>query len=56
MKSLLCTVVLCLNLLLIFSSCYRMPTDDDFSVVPTVNNPAVTNEKPGTFLPGMTRY
>lgn len=27
------------------SSCYRMPTDDDFCLVPATNNPAVTHEK-----------
>ncbi|WP_154017890.1 hypothetical protein [Candidatus Protochlamydia phocaeensis] len=34
-------------------SCYRMPTENDFSVVPTTNNPAVTNEKTESLLPGM---
>lgn len=34
------------------AGCYRMPTDDDFSLVPTTNNPAVTCEK-SEGLPGM---
>lgn len=33
----------CLGISLV--SCYRMPTENDFSVVPTTNNPAVTYEK-----------
>lgn len=35
------------------TGCYRMPTEDDFSVVPTTNNPAVTCEKNDNFLPGL---
>lgn len=42
---LLCTLLL--------TSCYRMPTEDDFSVVPTTNNPAITQEKNTNFIPGM---
>ena len=34
------------------TGCYRMPTDDDFSLVPTTNNPAVTCEK-SQGLPGL---
>jgi hypothetical protein len=37
-------------------SCYRMPTENDFSVVPTTNNPAVTCEKPNTILPAGLGY
>ena len=35
------------------TSCYRMPTENDFSLVPTTNNPAVTCEKSANFLPGV---
>jgi hypothetical protein len=35
------------------TSCYRMPTENDFSVVPTTNNPAVTCEKNDSMLPGL---
>ena len=28
------------------TSCYRMPTDDDYCLVPTTNNPDVIREKP----------
>lgn len=35
-------------------SCYPMPTENDFSVVPTTNNPAVTKEVNNTSLvPGV---
>ena len=44
---LLLAVCLCLT------SCYRMPTEDDFSEVPTTNNPAVTCEKATNILPGV---
>lgn len=37
-----------------FASCYRMPTEEDYSVVPSVNNPDVTREKPSNnFTPSM---
>lgn len=34
-------------------SCYRMPTENDFSVVPTTNNPSVTYEKNDGLLSGI---
>ena len=40
-------------LTVVLSSCYRMPAEDEFSVGPTTNNPAVTNERPESFIPGM---
>jgi hypothetical protein len=39
--------------LILLTGCYRMPTENDFSVVPTTNNPAVTCEKNDQFIPGM---
>lgn len=33
--------------------CYRMPTENDFSVVPTTNNPAVTCEKNDSLIPSI---
>jgi hypothetical protein len=36
---------------IICTSCYRMPTEDDFCVVPATNNPAVTREKPQGLVP-----
>ncbi len=35
------------------TSCYRMPTENDFSVVPTTNNPALTCEKNNSVIPGI---
>ncbi len=35
------------------ASCYRMPTENDFSVVPTTNNPAVTYEKNDSLIPSV---
>ncbi len=34
------------------SSCYRMPGEDDYSLIPTTNNPSVTREGPSTLIPG----
>lgn len=48
---LLLTFFACLSICL--TSCYRMPTENDFSVVPTTNNPAVTCEKTTNMLPGL---
>ncbi|KIC71379.1 Uncharacterized protein PRO82_001843 [Candidatus Protochlamydia amoebophila] len=52
MKKIATVLSLC-SLLLILSSCYRMPGENEFSVVPTTNNPSVTCEKPNSFLPGL---
>ncbi len=45
--------ILFLSLSLLLTSCYRMPTENDFSTVPTTNNPAVTCEKYVAPFPGM---
>ena len=46
-------VLTCFVLLIViaFSGCYRMPTENDFSTVPTTNNPSVTCEKNDPLLP-----
>lgn len=31
--------------IVLLQACYRMPTESDYSVIPTTNNPAVTNER-----------
>ncbi|QLH35281.1 MAG: hypothetical protein HWD61_03270 [Parachlamydiaceae bacterium] len=41
---LLCLI--CVISSLNFMSCYRMPTEEDYSVVPSINNPDYTREKP----------
>lgn len=40
-----------LGLLLVLTGCYAMPNDDEFCVVPTVNNPSVTNAKNDSPIP-----
>lgn len=46
-------LLLAVCLLTSSTGCYRMPTDDDFSLVPTTNNPAVTREKNDGLIPGL---
>lgn len=41
-----------LCLVLNLTGCYRMPTDDDCSVVPTTNNPDITRDQGDTLIPG----
>lgn len=53
MKKCLSRLFVTISFCLIFTSCYRMPTDDDYSVVPITNNPAVTCEKKSNVMPGM---
>lgn len=53
LKQLFVYSLLAFSLLNLCQSCYRMPTEDDFSVVPTTNNPDVTCEKPRNLLPGL---
>ncbi len=47
--------IICLGALLsgVCSACYRIPTDDDYSLVPLTNNPSVTNEKDASWTPKM---
>ncbi len=40
-------IFLILSLSLLLTGCYRMPTDDDYSVVPNTNNPYITGDKAG---------
>ncbi len=35
------------------TSCYRMPTDEDYCVIPTTNNRNITREKLTPALPGV---
>lgn len=35
------------------SACYRMPTEDDYCLVPNVNNPSITREKSGSAMPNL---
>ncbi|MBA3239081.1 MAG: hypothetical protein H0T62_12135 [Parachlamydiaceae bacterium] len=48
--------LLYLSLLLItvstaLNSCYRMPTDDDYSLVPSTNNPDRTRQRQESLMP-----
>ena len=53
MKSRIFVTLFFMNLGLSLCSCYRMPGEDEFSVIPTTNNPAVTKEKPSALMPGI---
>jgi hypothetical protein len=35
----------------LLTSCYKMPGDDDYSLIPTTNNPNVTCEKSSQMIP-----
>jgi len=37
----------------LFTACYRMPSEDDYSVVPSTNNPDITNAKSESCLPNL---
>jgi len=37
--------LIALLMLITLTSCYRMPSEDEYTVVPTINNPAVTRER-----------
>lgn len=40
------STLLCAALILISATaCYRMPTDDDYCLIPSTNNPDYTREK-----------
>jgi len=42
--------IFCLSLL---TGCYRMPSENEYSLVPTTNNPAVTYEKNDNLMPSV---
>jgi hypothetical protein len=46
-------ILVTLLLLVSFTSCYRMPTDEDYCVIPTTNNKSITREKAGPPIPGV---
>lgn len=39
-------------LTIVTTGCYRIPGDNDYSVIPTTNNRALTKEKP-SLVPGV---
>lgn len=36
------------------SACYRMPSEDDYCLVPTTNNPDITRESGPSLMPNMS--
>jgi hypothetical protein len=44
---------LALFTLLSLTSCYRMPTEQDYSLVPVTNNPNLVKDKGGSQMPGV---
>lgn len=40
------------TLLVLCVGCYRMPSDDDYSLVPTTNNPDITGDRGSGLAPG----
>jgi hypothetical protein len=40
--------------LFICTSCYHMPGENEFSVVPTTNNPSITREKNDSLIPSVS--
>jgi hypothetical protein len=44
--------IIILSTSLLLTSCYRMPSDDEYSLVPVTNNPSITFEK-SSAMPGM---
>jgi hypothetical protein len=37
----------------ILTGCYRMPSENEYSVVPRTNNPDLIRERPNTFTPAV---
>lgn len=35
------------------SACYRMPTEEDYCLIPSVNNPDMTGGRGSTGMPGV---
>lgn len=52
-RDLLCLFVMVGVVTMLLSSCYRMPNDDEYSLVPATNNPDVVGDKGGqSWMPG----
>lgn len=45
--------ITCLFLCVVMTSCYRMPTDEDYTLRPMTNNPEITKDKPASPVPGV---
>jgi len=53
MKNRLSSIFLLICGLNLLVSCYRMPNENEYSLVPTTNNPAVTCEKNDNLMPSV---
>jgi len=40
-------------LAVLLNSCYPMPTDDDYSLLPSTNNPEMTRQRAESVMPQM---
>lgn len=49
-KSFLCFLV-AVTTLSAFTGCYHMPTDEDYSLVPSTNNPQLTRQRQDSTTP-----
>jgi hypothetical protein len=38
----------------VLNSCYPMPTDDDYSLLPSTNNPEMTRQRAESAMPQMS--
>jgi hypothetical protein len=47
------TTLLLLSTFVTLTSCYRMPGDDEYSTLPTTNNPQVTKQRQDASLPAI---
>lgn len=52
--SFLYPMILSWVLLLSLTGCYRMPDEDEYSLVPTTNNPEITLERNDSVIPSMS--
>lgn len=43
-----------LSLSLLCHSCYRMPGEDEYCLIPSTNNPSVTHERPQAPVPQLS--
>jgi len=53
MRTLICFATLAFALTAL-TGCYRMPTDDDCSLVPVTNNPDITRDRGNGMAPSMS--
>lgn len=47
------TLILCSSLLVLTTNCYRMPQEDEVSVLPNTNNPTITHPGENSVIPGL---